>query len=236
MSPALRVGTVLVEAKFPDTFDLGTAVDRAAAMGARYISNSWEGPELFDLGLVGLSGSNHFFNHPGVAIGFSSGDFGYSPGYPGDLQFVTAIGGSLNRTENDVAAVADPNTGVVVFDSLHRPGRLVLGGTSVAAPIVTSIYALAGNPSRQTYPAEYPYLHRQLFDVTSGVNGSCEADRQYLCHCEKGYDGPTGLGTPDGTAAFTDHGRHRVTLTDPPACHNGQMMIGFGEINFAFKP
>jgi hypothetical protein len=57
VSPALRVGTVLVEAKFPDTFDLGTAVDRAAAMGARYISNSWEGPELFDLGLVGLSGS-----------------------------------------------------------------------------------------------------------------------------------------------------------------------------------
>ena len=79
-------------------------------------------------------------------------------------------------------------------------------------------------------------MHRQLFDVTSGVNGSCEADRQYLCHCEKGYDGPTGLGTPDGTAAFTDHGRHRVTLTDPPACHNGQMMIGFGEINFAYKP
>jgi hypothetical protein len=37
--------------------------------------------------------------------------------------------------------------------------------------------------------------------VTSGSNGSCSV--AYFCTAEAGYDGPTGLGTPDGTAAFT---------------------------------
>ena len=38
------------------------------------------------------------------------------------------------------------------------------------------------------------------FDVTQGANGTCTA--AYLCHAGPGYDGPTGLGTPNGTNAF----------------------------------
>jgi len=46
-----------------------------------------------------------------------------------------------------------------------------------------------------------PYSHTSsLFDVTSGSNGSCSPS--YLCTARTGYDGPTGLGTPNGTAAF----------------------------------
>ena len=126
-------------------------------------------------------------------------------------------GGCLNRTENDVAAVANPNTGVAVFDSYQSFGWFPdgVGGTSAATPIITAIYALAGTPTRNTYPAQYPYLHsKHLFDVTSGSNGSC-APRRYLCNGERGYDGPTGLGTPNGTNAFTDSNTHRVTLLDP---------------------
>jgi hypothetical protein len=36
--------------------------------------------------------------------------------------------------------------------------------------------------------------------VSSGSNGSCSPS--WLCTGQSGYNGPTGLGTPDGTAAF----------------------------------
>jgi Subtilase family len=128
---------------------------------------------------------------------------------------VSFPGGCQNRTENDAAAVADPNTGVLVYDTYQQGGALVVGGTSAATPIITAIYALAGAPVARTYPAEYPYLHaKHLFDVTSGVNGQCGTP-SYLCHGVRGFDGPTGLGTPDGTTAFGLRAARRVTLVDP---------------------
>jgi len=124
-------------------------------------------------------------------------------------------GACPRRTQNDVSADADPNTGVIVYDTFHFPGPLQVGGTSAATPIITAIYALAGSPVTNTYPAEYMYLHTShLFDVTSGVNGVCTG-QTYLCHGLPGYDGPTGLGTPNGTAAFTIGAGTRVTLVDP---------------------
>ena len=53
--------------------------------------------------------------------------------------------GCTNRTVADVSAVADPNTGVWVYDTYGNSGWAVYGGTSVAAPIISSFYALAGN-------------------------------------------------------------------------------------------
>jgi subtilase family serine protease len=103
----------------------------------------------------------------------------------------------------DVSAVADPNTGVSVYDSYSYQGVkgwLVFGGTSVASPITASVYALAGNAASVTY-GSYPYSHASgLYDVTSGTNGSCGGTA--LCTAGAGWDGPTGLGTPDGTGAF----------------------------------
>ena len=109
------------------------------------------------------------------------------------------------RNVADVSAVADPNTGVSVYDSFSYRGAsgwLVFGGTSVASPIIASVYALAGNTSSITYGA-YPYGHDSsatLNDVTSGSNGSCGGS--YLCTAGPGYDGPTGLGTPNGAGGF----------------------------------
>ncbi|HET7034945.1 MAG TPA: S8 family serine peptidase [Thermomicrobiaceae bacterium] len=109
--------------------------------------------------------------------------------------------GCGKRTVADVAAVADPNTGVAVYDSYRYQGYsgwLVFGGTSVAAPVVAGVYALAGNSP--TY-GSYPYGHSaSLNDVTSGSNGSCGGS--YLCTGRTGYDGPTGNGTPNGTGGF----------------------------------
>jgi hypothetical protein len=77
---------------------------------------------------------------------------------------------------------------------------MVFGGTSVASPIIASVYALAGNGASVTY-GSYPYAHTtSLNDVTSGSNGSCSV--AYLCTAGAGFDGPTGLGTPNGTTGF----------------------------------
>lgn len=109
------------------------------------------------------------------------------------------------RTIADIAAVADPSTGVAAYDSYPYQGRsgwLTMGGTSAAAPIVAAIYALAGNTAELNPPnAASLYSHPEsLFDVVAGANGSCAGS--YLCTAGVGYDGPTGLGTPNGTAAF----------------------------------
>src|SRR4029077_19261365 len=63
--------------------------------------------------------------------------------------------GCANRSVADVAAVADPSTGVWVF-SRDDGGWEVFGGTSVAAPIVAAFYALAENPSSTGDAASSP--------------------------------------------------------------------------------
>ena len=109
--------------------------------------------------------------------------------------------GCSKRTVADVSAVADPSTGVWVYDSYGDPGFEVFGGTSVAAPIVGAVYAMAANPASSAQVGSYPYGHPgALNDVVSGSNGSCGS---YLCTAGVGYDGPTGLGTPNATLAFT---------------------------------
>jgi subtilase family serine protease len=111
--------------------------------------------------------------------------------------------GCANRTVADVSAVADPNTGVAVYDTYGLRGRggwLVFGGTSVAAPLIGAVYALAGNAGSLTY-GSFSYSNTgSLFDVVSGSNGSCGGS--YLCTSLSGYDGPTGNGSPRGVGGF----------------------------------
>ena len=115
--------------------------------------------------------------------------------------------GCATRTEADVSAVADTATGVAMYDG-GAGGWNVVGGTSVSAPIVASIYALAGRPAAGTNPASYLYANPAgLNDVTTGSNGSCGT---YLCNAGPGFDGPTGLGTPRGLASF------KAPTTVPP--------------------
>ncbi len=118
--------------------------------------------------------------------------------------------GCSRRTVADVSAVADPNTGVAVYDSYGSSGGAnwyVFGGTSVASPIIASVYGLAKNAATVDYAARLPYSSpTSLFDVTSGSNGRCTKGRNtstsYYCTAGPGYDGPTGLGTPNGTTGF----------------------------------
>jgi subtilase family serine protease len=127
--------------------------------------------------------------------------------------------GCSKRTDNDVAADADPNTGLGIYDTYNGCGSNGLcdllielglvqgldgwaqvGGTSLSSPLIASVYALAGNESSITY-GNWSYSHAgSLFDVTSGSDGTCTPS--YLCTAQSGYDGPTGNGTPDGTRGF----------------------------------
>jgi hypothetical protein len=128
----------------------------------------------------------------------------------------SGISACTRRATSDVSAVADPATGVAVYQTYGGSGWAVYGGTSASAPIVASVYALAGGPASTEKPASFPYAHTgNLFDVTTGSNGSCSPAT--LCKGLAGWDGPTGLGTPNGVAAFTSGGGtgNTVIVTNP---------------------
>jgi len=96
--------------------------------------------------------------------------------------------GCTMRTVADISAVGDPATGAAyVNNGLWR----VVGGTSISSPIVAGIFALL-NVNSVSWPYEHP---ASFFDVIRGSNGSCG---NYQCDAGVGYDGPTGLGTPNG--------------------------------------
>jgi N-acetylneuraminic acid mutarotase len=119
------------------------------------------------------------------------------------------------RSVTDVSAVADPVTGVSVYQTYGGGGWSVYGGTSASSPIIAGVYASAGAPGSGTYPNSYPYAQTgALNDVTTGDNGTCTPAA--LCTAGPGYDGPTGLGTPHGLDAFRSgpHGVISGTVTD----------------------
>jgi subtilase family serine protease len=114
------------------------------------------------------------------------------------------ITGCDGRAVADIAAVADPATGVAVYDSLtyeDTEGWLTFGGTSAGAPIIAAAFALAGNTA-DVDDGSYVWTHHSggVNDVISGSNGTCETDRWCMAHY--GWDGPTGWGTPKGVTAL----------------------------------
>ena len=129
-------------------------------------------------------------------------------------------GCGTKRGVADVAAAADPSTGASVYDTTKYQGQegwFELGGTSLSAPLIAGVYALAGGTSA-SYPAATPYAHQtdsppSLHDVTSGTNGSCGSS--IMCKAVAGYDGPTGVGTPKGVAAFGGGGGGGGDTTAP---------------------
>lgn len=228
---------LLVEADSNSFANLMAAVDRAVAMNAAVVSNSYGASEFST-----ETNFDSHFNHTGIAITVSSGDSGYGVEYPASSQYVTAVGGTTltlsgnnyvsesawsgsgsgcslyeskpafqsdaacsKRTVADVSADANPNTGAAVYDSIRYQGRrgwFKVGGTSLAAPLVAGVYALAGGVPSGAQGNALPYAAAPgtLHDVTTGSNGSCGG--LYLCTATVGFDGPTGLGTPNGLGAF----------------------------------
>jgi hypothetical protein len=154
------------------------------------------------------------------------------------------VGCLEGRAANDVAADADPYTGVVIRDT-DNPGQecqeryeeagvqhtipnwCTYGGTSLASPIIASVFALAGGSGGVPYPARTLYENLRnapshFHDVTSGSNGECEGfdeetgftfctpeaeaktscGGKLICLAARGYDGPSGVGTPNEALGF----------------------------------
>jgi hypothetical protein len=111
--------------------------------------------------------------------------------------------GCSNRTVADVAVIGDPLTGVAVYNTTAVPSQRgwgVYGGTSVGAPIVAALYAVAGNAG-SVRGASSAYAGTGAFNaVLSGTNGHCNP--AYLCSAGPGYNGPAGMGTPNGTGGL----------------------------------
>jgi hypothetical protein len=138
-------------------------------------------------------------------------------------------GAESARAVADVSADGDPYSGVFVYDSAEsKEDLLVVGGTSVASPIIAATFALAGGAEKVEYPAQTLYSHlgsASLYDVTEGGNGQCDGlytsgctgsmnplspldcgQGVLICNAAAGYDGPTGVGAPNGIAAFNPNG------------------------------
>ena len=94
------------------------------------------------------------------------------------------------RSVADVAAVANPATGVWIYDSFKATGSLIAGGTSVATPIISALFALADNPTLgNTDPVAHLYQNAAaLSPVRASTLSGAVA-----------YDNATGLGTPGAT-------------------------------------
>jgi hypothetical protein len=75
----------------------------------------------------------------------------------------------------------------------------------VATPIIASVFALAGDNDASSGSTADLFLYQHelsanFYDVSGGSNGSCSPS--WICTAWTGYDGPTGLGTPNGTGGF----------------------------------
>jgi len=136
-----------------------------------------------------------------------------------DVTDWSSVGCGAKRAIADVSADADP------YSVLYW---CTIGGTSLASPLVASVFALAGGAHGVEYPAQTLYENAvatpaALHDVTAGSNAEClspfdeetglqgctaaeeaktSCSSHLICLAGSGYDGPTGVGTPDGIGAF----------------------------------
>ncbi len=148
----------------------------ASAGDAPYPFYPASSPNVISVGGTSLKNSGGAFDETGWQYG-GRGCSGYEP----EPDYQKKLTACKTRYTVDVAAVADPNTGVAMFDSLSG-GWLVAGGTSVGAPLVAAAYALAGNGAAPVQA----YAHPSAFHDIAPA----------------GFDAATGLGSPSGLGGF----------------------------------
>jgi hypothetical protein len=113
-----------------------------------------------------------------------------------------------NRIDNDVSAVSSNGTPMSIYDTYEYRGWENVWGTSVASPIVAGVEALSSEQTRHEGAEAFYAKPASFFDVTEGKNGECAIE--ILCTAKVGYDGPTGLGTPDGVFGGPPLGEWRL--------------------------
>ncbi len=174
--------------------ELGIAVTASSGDSGYGVSS----PASFST-VVAVGGTSLYLDARGSysrEAAWASGGSGCSTLNPAANWQDSALTDCLGKSAADVAAVADPATGVTVaYDS----NWMVFGGTSVSSPIIAALYALKADfgDSAGDFTASQA---DQLHDVSRGSNGSCQ--RKIWCNAGLGWDGPTGFGSPNGGGAF----------------------------------
>jgi RHS repeat-associated protein len=205
-------------------------------------------PNVFAVGATDLN-TDAFGNwYESAWAGSTSGCSQYEPkpAYQHD-------GGCSTRTTTDISAVG--GTALSMYLTYPQNGWSTgwqgAGGTSASAPIVAGILVLAPQDTTATsgpgnwYNSAYTPGAFSVNDVQSGSTGSCGG---YLCDAGPGYDGPTGLGTPDGLppslnsrapselwGAFNsgEGGKKPCTSGDPVVCATGDLTETATDLNVA---
>jgi hypothetical protein len=188
-----------------------TAVTAATGDSGYGVEFPAAAPNLTAVGGTSLTytgtGSSLAWNPQTVWSGAGAGCSAYETMPPWqDTSAFDASSVCASRQVGDVSAVADPNTGVAVYDTYSEPGWMVFGGTSASTQIIGAMYGLAaGAGVEQPSPAGL-YQGTGVIAVTSGSDGSCAST--YLCQAgtgqlSSGYAGPVGVGVPDGIGAFS---------------------------------
>ena len=166
--------------------------------GGSYPASSSYTTAVGGTSLVAASGTTRGWSET-VWSGAGSGCSSYNTALAAAATFGT---GCAKRAMVDVSAAADPGKGgmAIYYPTTKTNSTWAqFGGTSESAPIIAAVYALSGNTAG--YANAIPYGNPgALFDVTSGSNGTCPTTQ--WCNARTGWDGPTGLGTPNGASAF----------------------------------
>ncbi len=209
----------LVEANSSSVSDLEQAESEAVALGAHVVTNGFAGTgfdqSYFDANGVtylAASGDGGFGSVPEpaafgsvVAVGGTTlTRGGESRGWK-ETVWPDAGNGCTTfpkppwqhdktcayRLANDVSAVAAPTPGVAEYDSYGAGRWFLVGGTSVATPLLAGVFGLAGNANKQNGGRTFwqSSHHQYLYRLKSGG--------KFVRYSEAG-----GWGSPDGIGAF----------------------------------
>jgi hypothetical protein len=152
--------------------------------------------------------------------------------YPG----YAAAGCKGRRLAADVAAVADPQSGLDVLDRYGSGGWVTVGGTSLSAPFTAAMYALGNGSAGAAYPSSAVYANAQShpsqrYDVRSGGNGYCGSDSTTDCGNAVfaltplfGNHNPNHLGHGVADCSFP---RDTSDVTSPPLSSECNAVSGF---------
>lgn len=209
---------VLVQANTNKNADLDAAVNAAAALGASAIVNSYGGKEengrdaayqhagraiTAGAGDGGLGARTPCSYSTVVCVGgtslvASSSGRGWTERVwrdsgSGCSVYVAKpawqhVKGCKMRSEVDVSVVADPATGVAVYESAAG-GWQQMGGTGVGSAIVAALFALGSSAARANAP-QWIWRH--------SVSGAYH----HVGSASSGYDASGGWGTPNGVGGF----------------------------------
>ena len=117
-----------------------------------------------------------------------------------------ATAGEAMRMVPDLSVMGDPSTGFIQYypssGSCATPGWFTVGGTSIGAPLVSSLVAVATQACSQgrlgfLNPQLYQMPSSDFVDVTAGSNDLYGAGAY---SAGVGYDMASGLGSPNGAS------------------------------------